>query len=316
MNNLLLQNCTQHQLKLIKSPKIYDNIKKSISYINYENTPLLFKTNSKFIEKYTIIKIIYEKFTKGAYVVTNNENGEKYFIKVVSKTINVNHKKNIFNYMKNIKHKNIIKIVDYVELSTGYYFIYEYIEGNNLLEFLNNYQQDLPEQIIKKIFFQIVEATKFLHNNNIIHCDLKLDNIMILNDNLTIKIIDFGLSKICKNKLEYVSENAFGSDQYIAPESFDIGIYSSKSDVWTLGIILFIIVTQNLPFNTRLSFENTQSNLYRRNQFKHIDFQLAKNVFEKNRISTPLYELLTKMLTFNEKDRIDINDICEKFEYS
>lgn len=156
----------------------------------------------------------------------------------------------------------------------------------------------------------MVDAVRFLHMNKIIHCDLKLENVMISPDN-TVKIVDFDLSKLCDDSLEYMSDAMIGTEKYLAPESYDLHIYSSKSDVWALGVILYVLITKRFPVNS-LCFNDACSNMYRMNKFKLIDYDILKKEIRKKKYDTSLYPLVKKMLKFNERDRIDISDILKK----
>ena len=104
----------------------------------------------------------------------------------------------------------------------------------------------IDEHCAKKIFYQIVEAIQYCHAQNIVHRDIKLENI-ILDDKLNVKIIDFGFSIIIpKNK----KLNVFcGTPSYMAPEILSKEFYSGfLADVWALGIVLFIMLCGNFPF--------------------------------------------------------------------
>ena len=164
---------------------------------------------------------------------------------------------------------------------------------------------------MKCIMVQIINAVSFLHENNILHCDMKLENI-IINDELNIKIIDFDLSIVCDNDEGYISNTIFGTLQYIAPESYDLCIYSKKTDIWQIGIILYILITNKFPHDTNeITIINSYSNLCRQNLFKHIDLSIPKHIISKKKYCSSLYKLLEHMLNFNDKCRYDIKQIKE-----
>ena len=107
--------------------------------------------------------------------------------------------------MKNLKHNNIVKILETIETEKYILIIMENIPGGDLLNFVKK-RTKLPEKTAKFIFKQLILALKYMHNHNIIHRDIKLDNILIdLNNN--IKLCDFGVSKLISNKKKKISKN-------------------------------------------------------------------------------------------------------------
>ena len=100
--------------------------------------------------------------------------------------------------MKKLSHPNITKILEYFESEKYYLIIMEYINGGNLFSFVKK-RRKLNEKLAKFLFYQIINGIKYLHSKNIVHRDIKLENILIdVNNN--IKICDFGISKILSKK--------------------------------------------------------------------------------------------------------------------
>jgi len=256
-----------------------------------------------FNTKYKIHDIIYEKVQKATYIIVDFNNN-KYFLKIKHNSISNFYEKQIYNLLKTNKHKNVMEYIDYCEVDDYYYYIYEYIDGVNLSNYLLN--NKMNEIMIKHIFDQMVCAVKHIHHLNIIHCDLKLDNIVITKTK-DIKLIDFDLSVISVN--DYMSDQVFGTLNYIAPESYDLCVYSKKSDVWSMGIILYVLITKKFPNNTDLVIINSHSNLSRRNCFKHLNFHKLKKIIKRNGYNYKFYTLLEKMLSFEDSKRITVDEI-------
>lgn len=263
--------------------------------------------NSSLANKYKIINTIYEKYNKAAYIIMTHDT--KYFLKIKHCTLINAFEKDIFEILKKYHHNNIIKCKHLTENSNYYFFIYEYIDGLNLFEYIKN-NKNMPQNNIFNIIYQLASALKFLHSHNIIHCDLKLDNVIVTND-LKIKVIDFDLSIICNNNEGYVANSIFGTMQYIAPESYDLCVYSKKSDIWQLGIILYIMITNHFPHQTEISLINSYNNFCRQNIFKHIDLTIPKSIIVTNNYDVSLFYLLQKMLTFDDSKRINANNILK-----
>jgi serine/threonine protein kinase len=114
--------------------------------------------------------------------------------------------------LQTVVHPNIIQFVDYCETQTFHCIFQVYFQGNLLLDYVKMYGA-LPENQAKKIFFQLVSAVSFLHKNNISHRDLKFENILI-DEDLKIKLIDFGLSA----KTDHLLSTYCGTTPYMLPE--------------------------------------------------------------------------------------------------
>ena len=154
--------------------------------------------------------------------------------------------------LKNLDHPDIVRIMEFYNTEKCYYIINEYCPGGELFDQVNN---KFSESQIAVMFRQILSGLAYLHSNNIIHRDLKLENILIkeiekskeTNEDLfVLKIIDFGTAKIFdKNK----KANAIvGSSYYIAPEVLNKK-YNRECDLWSAGVILYMFIVGEPPFN-------------------------------------------------------------------
>ena len=137
---------------------------------------------------------------------------------------------------------NIVKYYDSVKINDKFYIVMEYCDGQNLKDFINKKIKNnelIEEKILYKIIKQICEGIKEIHDKKIIHRDLKPENIFI-NDNMVIKIGDFGISKqLNPNKENAKTLNKAGNIYYLAPEIIRDGIYNKKSDMYSLGCIIY-----------------------------------------------------------------------------
>ena len=155
--------------------------------------------------KYEIIKII----GKGGYgkviQVKSKSNNKYYAIKEIiikdEMEISVENIKNEANILSKFNCNNIVKYYDSVNINDKFYIVMEYCDGQNLKDFINN-NELIEEKILYKIIKQICEGIKEIHSKNIIHRDIKPENIF-MNDNMEIKIGDFGTSKQFNPNKEY-----------------------------------------------------------------------------------------------------------------
>ena len=295
-----LQKCKNQQLCSIKQAdnQPVENIENVWACVEATHISDIFDIR----EDFNVIQTIYERSDRGVYVIRLKTKIRLLKVKLVDD--DDTNELRIHKILKCAHNRYIIKFVDYGINSVYKYFVYEYFPGQTLAEYIQNV--DIHETDIKKIFKKIVKAVQFLHSKNIIHCDLKLDNILIDNKGI-VKIIDFDLSKVCD--AEYISTDIFGTMQYIAPESYDLRIYSKKSDVWGLGIILYILITKTLPYETDFPIVNSYDNMYRRNTFKHPNLSTVTSVVKKKKYSKNVVKLIKHMLAFEDTKRISIAGI-------
>lgn len=148
--------------------------------------------------------------------------------------------------MKLVDHPNVLRLYDVWETSTQLYLILEYAEGGELFEYLcDNGKLSVPEAL--GYFQQIIAAIDYCHRFNIAHRDLKLENLLLDSDN-NIKVADFGLAA-WQGKSDLL-QTACGSPHYVAPEVvMGQGYNGACSDVWSCGVILYILLAGCLPFD-------------------------------------------------------------------
>ncbi|CAD8154031.1 unnamed protein product [Paramecium octaurelia] len=156
--------------------------------------------------------------------------------------------------MESLKHKNIIKLYQYFKHGNCQYLVMEYAAGGSLNEFM---KQSLDESTISQIMHSIFTGIQYLHSKQIIHRDIKPDNILIKNteDLSSIKIADFGLSYQYKPEIRYyqtVSQQC-GTFIYMAPEQILNKAYNKAVDMWSCGIVLYMLLNQGKhPFYPRI----------------------------------------------------------------
>jgi serine/threonine-protein kinase ULK2 len=194
--------------------------------------------------------------------------------------------------MKNISHPNIIKLHEVIYEEDSMYLILEYCKNGDLSKYLKN--RPLKEEYAQKYLRQLVSALKYLISQNIIHRDLKPHNILV-NDNHDLKISDFGFARYFeKNTLV---DTLCGSPLYMAPEIMKNQNYTIKSDLWSVGIILYEMLTGFPPFKVKSIYNLIKS-------IEHNKINLPKNIS----ISDECNDLLFKLLVKEPEDRIDWED--------
>lgn len=144
-----------------------------------------------------------------------------------------------------IRHEHIVVLYEYAEVENSACIIMEYVDGI-LLEKLIKRQGRLPENYVWKIMSQISEAVAYLHERNIIHRDLKPGNIKINRESVS-KLLDFGIAKSTYSPRLTKEGYLVGTSYYMAPEQFS-GKVSIESDCWSLGVLMYEMLTGCLPF--------------------------------------------------------------------
>ena len=210
-----------------------------------------------FNEKYLYIKII-NSGTFGTIFEVKDKNNDKnlYALKLMK---NKEYKKEI-DVMKKIKSKYIIELKDnfYDEKNKGYCIVMELCDGD-LRQILNEYKpKGLPLNLINKIFYQLNDVLKAMIKINYTHRDLKPENILIKYTdknkiNFDIKLTDFGLSTNKIHSSIKTHTNA-GTKIYMAPE-IETFHYNNKCDLWSLGVILYELYTNNYIFDSNIPEE-------------------------------------------------------------
>ncbi|MDR1467594.1 MAG: Stk1 family PASTA domain-containing Ser/Thr kinase [Oscillospiraceae bacterium] len=145
-----------------------------------------------------------------------------------------------------LSHPNIVKVYNVSFGDKIQYIVMEYIDGITLKEYIQNHGQIKWQKAIKFIC-QILKALEHAHDKDIVHRDMKPQNIMILPDK-TVKVTDFGIARFTGQKSKTMTEKTIGSVHYISPEQAKGGVVDDKADIYSVGAILYEIITGKLPF--------------------------------------------------------------------
>ena len=142
-------------------------------------------------------------------------------------------------------HPYIINIYDVVSEGNNQYIVMEYVDGVTLKEYMQEHKLSL--NAVLEIGVRLADALQHAHSHNIIHCDIKPQNILI-DKNMNPKIADFGIAKMVTNQTMVYSKSVMGSVHYISPEQASGGKITACSDVYSLGIVLFEMLTGQVPY--------------------------------------------------------------------
>lgn len=203
-----------------------------------------------YVRNYRLLKTIGKGNFAKVKLARHMPTGVEVAIKIIDKTqLNPGSLQKLFRevrIMKDLNHPNIVKLYEVIETKTTLYLVIEYASGGEVFDYLVAHGR-MKEREARIKFRQIVSAVHYCHQKRVIHRDLKAENLL-LDGNMNIKIADFGFSNEFSpgSKLDTFC----GSPPYAAPELFQGKKYDGPEvDVWSLGVILYTLVSGSLPFD-------------------------------------------------------------------
>jgi hypothetical protein len=258
----------------------------------------------KFSDLYEMKEVI----GKGKFGVVNlgihKKTGQQVAIKILNKeNIKTLEDKELvqieIGILKLCHHPNIVRLLDHLENNDYIYIVTEYIEGGTLGQYFKKKKFNFSERQATNIMSQIASGVKYLQQYGIVHRDLKPDNIMITqqNDFGVIKIMDFGLSKIISPNERMV--DGYGTLSYVAPEVLLRTPYNKEVDIWSMGVILFYMLTGKLPFRGKKEQEVAEKIVYEDLEFDEDDWEIR---------SQSVQDLIKCCLEKNREKRITIDE--------
>ena len=276
-------------------------------------------------EEFYIMKLIGQGQYSRVYLSIGKDD-QHYAIKIFKDIESFRNETSLLSEL--IPSKYIVKLYSYGEgiLERGYsiysyklfnhfngddtirYAIFEYLSNGELFNYILKIKRKLPEDISKKIFYDIIKAIETCHKCGITHGDIKLENIL-LSSNFNIKLIDFGFAKRID---EGLLTSLTGTHGYAAPECFTSSLKEYQgvpSDIFSLGIVLFLLVMGFYPFE-KPNFTDNRYKFIMKKDFngfwKKCEKILGENSFP---FSDEFKNLFEKMVCYQPKERLSINEI-------
>ncbi|XP_076097815.1 MAP/microtubule affinity-regulating kinase 3-like isoform X8 [Mytilus galloprovincialis] len=257
------------------------------------------RSDEPHIGKYRLIKTIGKGNFAKVKLAKHVPTGREVAIKIIDKTqLNPSSLQKLFRevrIMKMLDHPNIVKLFEVIQTEKTLYLVMEYASGGEVFDYLVAHGR-MKEKEARAKFRQIVSAVQYCHQKHIVHRDLKAENLLLDGD-MNIKIADFGFSNefVPGNKLDTFC----GSPPYAAPELFQGKKYDGPEvDVWSLGVILYTLVSGSLPFDGQNLKELRERVL--RGKYR-IPFYM----------STDCENLLKKFLVLNPTKRASLENIMK-----
>uniref|UniRef100_A0A8H8CQV7 non-specific serine/threonine protein kinase n=1 Tax=Psilocybe cubensis TaxID=181762 RepID=A0A8H8CQV7_PSICU len=257
------------------------------------------KLSPEKLGEYTILKDVAEGTFGKVKMAVHTITGHKVAMKYISKAVIQREKtktrvRREFEYMRTLRHPHIIKLYEVISTPTDIIFVLEFAGGELFNYIVNNGRMD--EARARRFFQQIISGIEYSHRLKIVHRDLKPENLL-LDDDLNVKIADFGLSNEISDG-DFLTTSC-GSPNYAAPEVIRGGVYAGPEiDVWSTGVILYVMLTGRLPFEDE-------------------DVQLLFQKISQGNFHNPSYlspdarSLISSMLVVDPVKRITIPEITQ-----
>ena len=281
------------------SKEIYDNftekLKESFGYLN-------------FFDYYEMLDDLGEGIFGSVKLGVEKKTKERVAIKIIkkkkAKPSDIELVRTEIDIMKLCHHPNVVHLLDHFENADYIFIVMEYIRGGRLTDYMKEKKFHFSEKRAAEIIYEIAIGVKYLHKYGIIHRDLKPDNIMLTesNDKGHIKIMDFGLSKILGKKEK--TSDGFGTLTFVSPEVLIRKPYNKEIDIWSIGVILYLILSGDLPFDDE---EDDEQKIAKSIVYNEVEFP-SKKFGNK---SKEVIELIKRCLTKEPKDRIKIDEIIK-----
>jgi 5'-AMP-activated protein kinase catalytic alpha subunit len=260
------------------------------------------QSQSPLLGRYEIGKLLGHGTFAKVYHARNVKTNESVAIKVIDKEkiLKVGlmaHIKREISILRRVRHPNIVQLFEVMATKAKIYFVMEYVRGGEL--FNKVAKGRLKEEVARRYFQQLISAVSFCHARGVFHRDLKPENLL-LDENGNLKVSDFGLSAVPDQiRQDGLFHTFCGTPAYVAPEVLaKKGYDAAKVDIWSCGIVLFVLMAGYLPFQ-----DQNIMVMYKK---------IYKGEFRCPRwFSSELVRLLSKLLDTNPVTRITIPEIME-----
>eukprot|EP01107_Rhizomastix_libera_P002377 TRINITY_DN140_c0_g1_i2.p1 TRINITY_DN140_c0_g1~~TRINITY_DN140_c0_g1_i2.p1 ORF type:complete len:453 (+),score=92.52 TRINITY_DN140_c0_g1_i2:180-1361(+) len=201
--------------------------------------------------------------------------------------------------MQKLHHPGIISLLDVHETPEMITMILELVTGGELYDQIIS-RGSFTEKDARSIIKQLLEALQYMHSNGCAHRDLKPENLLCEENGKIVKIADFGLSK--DFSMASVMSTCCGSPSYVAPEVLSGGVYDTACDIWSIGVITYVLVSGYLPF-----FADTQPELFEK--IMEGKFTFAQPLWKD--VSNEVKEFITRCLTLDAASRPSASDLLK-----
>ncbi|KAG1371475.1 CBL-interacting protein kinase 18 [Cocos nucifera] len=260
------------------------------------------KKGSILMQRYEVGRLLGQGTFAKVYYARNIGTSQSVAIKVIDKEKVlkvglIDQIKREISVMRLVRHPNVVQLYEVMATKSKIYFVLEFVKGGELFHKVSKGR--LKEDVARKYFQQLISAVDFCHSRGVYHRDLKPENLL-LDDNGNLKVSDFGLSALAETKRQDgLLHTTCGTPAYVAPEVISRkGYDGAKADIWSCGVILFVLMAGCLPFH-----DSNLMEMYRK---------IGKAEFKcPNWFPADVRRLVLRILDPNPSTRISIAKIKE-----
>lgn len=254
--------------------KVFDNRYEIIEKVGVGGMAVVYKAKCRLLNRYVAVKVLKQEYSQDELFV------DRFRIEAQASA--------------ELAHTNIVSIYDVGKAEDYYYLVMEFIDGMTLNDFINE-KGTLSSEEACIITLQILSALEKAHSKGIVHCDIKPHNIMLTRDG-TVKVCDFGIARAASTTTTTISTKNMGSVHYLSPEQARGGYVSPKSDIYSLGVVMYQMVTGLLPFTGESPVAVALG---------HIQNDPIPPIVHNDKILLAMNDIIMKAMQKSEVDRFD-----------
>ncbi|KAI9714531.1 MAG: hypothetical protein M1820_000492 [Bogoriella megaspora] len=268
---------------------------------------------SGFRQKYQILEQLGKGHFATVYLCIEKNSGTRYAVKKFEKRAGPSEKSKVDGLQQevavlmSVSHPSVLCLKDTYDEHDGFYLVLELAPEGELFNWIVM-KQKLTEEEARKVFVQLFQGIQYLHERNIVHRDVKPENILMTDRDLSVKLADFGLAKIIGE--ESFTTTLCGTPSYVAPEILEQSNhrrYTRAVDVWSLGVVLYICLCGFPPFSDELFSQENPYTLSQ--QIKAGRFDYPSPYWDS--VGDDALDLIDSMLTVEVDKRITIQECLE-----
>uniref|UniRef100_A0A3B4AZM4 Ribosomal protein S6 kinase n=1 Tax=Periophthalmus magnuspinnatus TaxID=409849 RepID=A0A3B4AZM4_9GOBI len=239
----------------------------------------------------------------------HKQTGNEYAVKIVSRRMEANSQREIAALRQCESHPNIVKLHEVYTDQFHTYLVMELLKGGELLERIKR-KKLFGEAEASQLLQSLVSAVSFMHEAGVVHRDLKPENILFADEaeDSVLKVIDFGFARLCPAGSAPLQTPCF-TLQYAAPELFESAGYDKACDLWSLGVILYTMLSGQVPFQSSQRGMTSSHAADIMHKIKEGDFSLEGEAWKG--VSEDAKELVKGLLTVDPERRLKLSDLKE-----
>ncbi|KAL9105901.1 MAG: hypothetical protein Q9227_009012 [Pyrenula ochraceoflavens] len=271
------------------------------------------RDSNAFKQQYRILQQLGKGHFASVYLCVEKSTGFKFAVKRFERRYGESQRSQTeglqqeIGVLMGVSHPNVLCLKDTFDEADGVYLVLELAAEGELFNYIVT-KQKLSEEETRKVFIQLFQGIKYLHERSIVHRDIKPENILLTDKNLAVKLADFGLAKIIGE--ESFTTTLCGTPSYVAPEILENTRhrkYTRAVDVWSLGVVLYICLCGFPPFSDELYTRDNPYTLAQ--QIKMGRFDYPSPYWDS--VGDPALDLIDRMLTVDAEKRITIDECLE-----